>query len=257
MKTVLIKCGGSVIDQLTPAFFNSLKALENAGYHFLFVHGGGPDINDLLELYQVPHEFVNGLRKTTAQAMKIVEMVLAGKTNRTLAAKLSSHGFKAFGVNGSDGGFLQADYLDQERLGFVGEIIKVDTKFISMLLNEKYMPVITPIAIAENGVKLNINADFAAAAIAHALHVDHCIFVTDVQGIIINGDLVSRISKDEIETYIHAGKITGGMIPKVRSAMEGIEKGLESVRIVSGKEIFFSQSQWIGTEIIAKEGIFQ
>ncbi|WP_313800638.1 acetylglutamate kinase [Cytobacillus sp.] len=257
MKTVLIKCGGSIIDELSPAFFNSLKELENAGYHLLFVHGGGPDINELLNLFQIPHEFNNGLRKTSAKAMEIVEMVLAGKTNRTLAAKLTSHGFNAFGVNGSDGGFLQADFIDQDRLGFVGDIINVKTDVISMLLNEKYTPVITPIASTASGVKLNINADFAAAAIANKLHVEHCIFVTDVQGIIINGKLVPQLSKEEIESYIHTGLITGGMIPKVRSAVDVIEKGLKSVRIVSGKEVFFNQSQWIGTEIIAKEGILR
>ncbi|WP_102271841.1 acetylglutamate kinase [Cytobacillus massiliigabonensis] len=257
MKTVLLKCGGSVIDELSPAFFNSLKELEKEGYHFLFVHGGGPDINAQLDLYQVPHEFEHGLRKTTAKVMEIVELVLAGKTNRTLAAKLASQGFHAFGVNGSDGGFLQADFIDQERLGFVGDIVKVKTEVISMLLEEKYTPVITPIAATVNGIKLNINADFAAAAIALALHVDHCIFVTDVQGILMNGELVPQISKEEIETYIQTNIITGGMIPKVRSAVNAIEKGLKSVRIVSGKEVFFSQSQWIGTEIIAKEGILR
>ncbi|TCJ04438.1 acetylglutamate kinase [Cytobacillus praedii] len=257
MKTVLIKCGGSVIDELSPSFFTSLKELEKEGYHLLFVHGGGPDINALLELYQVPREFENGLRKTTAETMEIVEMVLAGKTNRTLAAKLTSHGFNAFGVNGSDGGFLQANIIDQEKLGFVGDIIKVKTDVISMLLNGRYTPVITPIATTASGVKLNINADFAAAAIANNLQVDHCIFVTDVQGIIINGELVPQLSKQEIESYIHTGLITGGMIPKVRSAVDVIEKGLQSVRIVSGKEVFFSQSKWVGTEIIAKEGILR
>ncbi|KQL18652.1 acetylglutamate kinase [Cytobacillus solani] len=257
MKTILIKCGGSVIDDLSTAFFNSLKDLESEGYHLLFVHGGGPDINDLLELYQVPQEYINGLRKTSAETMEIVEMVLAGKTNRTLTAKLSSHGFNAFGINGSDGGFLQADFIDQERLGFVGDIVKVKTEIISMLLNEKYTPVITPIATASNGEKLNINADFAAAAIANNLQVDHCIFVTDVQGIIINGELVSQLSKEEIESYIHADQITGGMIPKVRSAVNVIEKGLQNVRIVSGKETFFNQGHWIGTEIFAKEGILR
>lgn len=246
-----------MIEQLSPAFFSSLKELDKEGYQLLFVHGGGPDINSLLDLYQIRSEFENGLRKTTAETMEIVEMVLAGKTNRTLTAKLTEHGFQAFGVNGSDGGFLEADFIDQEKLGFVGEILNVNINIISMLLNERYTPVITPIAVTANGIKLNINADFAAAAIANKLQVDHCIFVTDVQGIIIDGELVSQISKEEIEMNIQADLITGGMIPKVRSAVDAIEKGLKSVRIVSGKDVFFNKSQWIGTEIIAKEGILR
>lgn len=252
MKTIVIKCGGSVMDELTPAFFESLVELENQGYSLLFVHGGGPDINRMLDLFQVPHEFVGGLRKTTAQAMEVVEMVLSGQTNRKLVAKLESFGLKSFGLNGSDGGFLQADFIDEEKLGFVGDVKKVNKDVMTMLLQERYTPVITPIAVTETGVKLNINADFAAAAVANALEAEFCIFVTDVDGILIDGDLIRQTDISQIEKYIEEEKITGGMIPKVRSAAASIEKGIKSVMIVSGKKKFFDGIHWIGTEINAE-----
>lgn len=257
MKTIVIKCGGSVMDELTPDFFESLIDLEKQGYQLIFVHGGGPDINKMLDLFQVPHEFVQGLRKTTSQALEIVEMVLSGQTNRKLVAKLQSYGLKAFGLNGSDGGVLQGEFIDQEQLGFVGDVTKVNKEVITMLLQDKYIPVITPIAVAEDGSKLNINADFAAAAVANALEVEHCIFVTDVDGIMIDGNIVLQTNTEEIDRYISEGQITGGMIPKVKSAVASIEKGIKSVMIVSGKKKFFDGVQWIGTEINAKERVLK
>lgn len=257
MKTVLIKCGGSVLDELTSSFFSSLKDLEKQGYRLLFVHGGGPDINKMLDLYNIEHEFVNGLRKTTAEAMEIVEMVLSGKTNRKLAAMLNANGFKAFGLNGSDAKVLQAEFIDEEKLGFVGDIKKVNIEAISMLLNDNYTPVITPIASGENGMRLNVNADYAAVAIAKALNADHFLFVTDVDGIVIDGQVVQQIDTDEIDKYIIDKQITGGMIPKVKSAIGAIESGLQSVRIVSGKNPFFEGDQWNGTVIKAGEKVYK
>jgi len=257
MNTVLIKCGGSVIDELSPAFFRGLKELKQEGYQILIVHGGGPDINHALDLYKIPHEFKNGLRKTTKKAMEIVEMVLSGLTNRKLVTLLESSGFKAFGFNGSDGQFLQADFIDQENLGYVGEITKVNSEIISMLLNEDFIPVITPIAVTKNGIKLNINADFAAAAVANAMNVEHCLFVTDVEGIMIDGKLALQLDSDEVEKFIKEGEITGGMIPKVTSAVAAIQKGLHSVKIISGKSQFYSENNWGGTEIKAKLGVLR
>ncbi|KAB2337192.1 acetylglutamate kinase [Cytobacillus depressus] len=257
MKTIVIKCGGSVMDKLTPSFFASVKELEKQGYQFVFVHGGGPDINKMLDLFHVPHEFEQGLRKTTAQAMEIVEMVLSGQTNRKLVALMHKNGLKAIGLNGSDGEVLQGEFLDQEKLGFVGEIADVNVAVINMLLQEHNIPAITPIAITKDGTKLNINADFAAAAVANALNADHCIFVTDVDGIMIDGKLLPQTDAMEIEKYIEDGKITGGMIPKVKSAVATIEKGLQSVMIVSGLKSFLKGKEWIGTEITAKERILK
>lgn len=126
-----------------------------------------------------------------------------------------------------------------------------------MLFNENYLPVMTPIGITKDSTKLNINADYAAAAVASALEVDHCLFVTDVEGIMINGVMTSLLDETEVKKYIEEGEITGGMIPKVNSALSALEKGLDSVMIVSGKSQFFDGSNWNGTKIMRKEWILQ
>jgi acetylglutamate kinase len=253
MKKIVIKCGGSVLDQLTPDFFNSLKALQASEYQLIFVHGGGPDINKMLSMYQVEPEFHNGLRKTTKETLEVVELVLSGQTNRKLVGKLTENGLQAIGLNGSDGGCLQGKLIDEASLGFVGEITIVNEKLISILMEEGFIPVITPIAVNEEGQKLNINADYAAAAVAGAVGAQNCIFVTDVPGIMVNGEVVPQMAKAEVEAYIEDGTIYGGMIPKVTSALSALDKGLASVMIVSGKTSFFNGTEWKGTNIIRKE----
>ncbi|WP_342041773.1 acetylglutamate kinase [Bacillus sp. OTU2372] len=255
MKYIVIKCGGSVLDELTTSFFTSLSELEKRGFKIVFVHGGGPDINDMLDLFRVKPQFVNGLRKTDEQTLKIAEMVLSGQTNRKLVAMLQQYQFSAIGINGSDGGCLQANYINRKQLGFVGKISKVNTEFLELVVNRNYIPVITPIGITENGEKLNINADYAAAEVAKALHAEQCLFVTNVDGVFIEGSLASSLSKKEVSTFIVNGEITGGMIPKVQSALNAVEEGVESVIIVSGKKTFFENGKWHGTRIYQKEPI--
>lgn len=253
MKKIVIKCGGSILDELTSEFFSSLKHLQEHGYQLIFVHGGGPDINKMLSMYQVQPEFYNGLRKTTEKTLEVVELVLSGQTNRKLVQKLTKNGFQAIGLNGSDGGCLQADFIDQESLGFVGEIKEVNDQLITLLLQEGLIPVITPIAVGKSGQKLNINADYAAAAVANAVGAEQCIFVTDVAGIIVDGTVADQVEKKEVEKYIENGTIYGGMIPKVTSCLSALDKGLSSVMIVSGKATFFNGEEWNGTKIIGKE----
>jgi acetylglutamate kinase len=255
VKYIVIKCGGSVLDELTTSFFTSLSELEKSGFKIVFVHGGGPDINDMLDLFRVKPQFVNGLRKTDEQTLKIAEMVLSGQTNRKLVAMLQQYQFSAIGINGSDGGCLQANYINRKQLGFVGKISNVNTEFLELVVNRNYIPVITPIGITENGEKLNINADYAAAEVAKALHAEQCLFVTNVDGVFIEGSLASSLSKKEVSTFIANGEITGGMIPKVQSALNAVEEGVESVIIVSGKKTFFENGKWHGTRIYQKEPI--
>lgn len=257
MKKILIKCGGSVLDQLSGEFFESIEELINKEYQIVFVHGGGPDINEMLEAMNVTPIFVNGLRKTDEKTLRVVEMVLSGKTNRKLVEKLSKNKLHAIGVNGSDAGLFQAQYVNKEELGYVGEIQSVDKTIIQMLLGKGMIPVITPIAVAEDGEKLNVNADYAAAAIANALEVEHCLFVTDVDGIKIDGKLQPKLTIEEIHHHIKSGEIYGGMIPKVQSALSALKKGVESVMIVSGKNKFFFDHNWQGTKIIGKEMVIQ
>lgn len=256
VKKILIKCGGSTLDELTDEFFLSLLNLKRNGYGIVIVHGGGPDINKMLKALNIVPEYVNGLRKTNKETLKVVEMVLAGQTNRKLVEKLSKYGLSALGLNGSDSGLLTGDYVDKNRLGYVGSITKVNSKLIETVLESGFIPVITPIASTENGEKLNVNADYAAAAVGNALNAEHCIFVTDVDGIMIDGKVKRTLSLNEIEQFIHKGDIYGGMIPKVQSAISAIEKGIQSVRIVSGKKSFFNKNKWFGTQIIRKEKVF-
>ncbi|MGG3467439.1 acetylglutamate kinase [Neobacillus pocheonensis] len=255
MKYIVIKCGGSVLDELTPSFFTSLSELKNLGYNLVFVHGGGPDINGMLELFNVKPQFENGLRKTDERTLKIAEMVLSGYTNRKLVEMLQHHNLSAVGINGSDGYCLQADYINLEELGFVGEIRKVNPQILYLAINGNYIPVITPIGITEDGKKLNINADYAAAEVAKALHAEQCLFVTDVNGVMIKGSITSSLSKQEVDTYISNGEIHGGMIPKVQSALNAVETGVNSVMIVSGKKPFYENGKWNGTRIYHKEAI--
>ncbi|MGG1679775.1 acetylglutamate kinase [Neobacillus sp. NRS-1170] len=255
MRYIVIKCGGSVLDELTSSFFTSLSELQNLGFKLVFVHGGGPDINEMLELFKVEPQFLNGLRKTDEQTLKIAEIVLSGHTNRKLVEMLQQYNFNAIGIHGSDGYCLQADYINREELGYVGEIIKVNIQIFHLAMNGSYIPVVTPIGITEDGQKLNINADYAAAEVAKALHAEQCLFVTNVDGVFIEGSLASSLSKEEVNTYITKGEICGGMIPKVQSALNAVETGIESVMIVSGKKAFFENGKWNGTRIFQKEPI--
>ncbi|MFT8319824.1 MAG: acetylglutamate kinase [Bacillus sp. (in: firmicutes)] len=257
MKTILIKCGGSVIDQLSEDFFTSLKELKKSGYQLVFVHGGGPDINEMLEVMGVEPEFHNGLRKTTAETLNIVEMVLSGKTNRKLVQLLSKHGLAAVGMNGTDDQLIQASIINEENLGLVGNVKQVNSDLIHMLLEKDYIPVITPLGSTEDNKKLNINADYAAAAVAKSLNVEHCMFATDVEGIIIDGKVASLLEENEVTHYIEEGQITGGMIPKVTSALAALDSGLKSVMIVSGKKAFYQDETLKGTQIVKKQEVIK
>jgi acetylglutamate kinase len=257
LKIIVLKCGGSVLEELNDDFFNSLRELKENGNYPVIVHGGGPAINSMLDLYEIPANFKDGLRVTCEKTMGIVEMVLSGQTNRQLCGMLLKHGFNALGINGSDGLCLQADYIDKSKLGYVGTINKVNTDLIMMTIENGYIPVITPIAAAKDGFKLNINGDYAAASIAKALNAERCAFVTNVDGILINGEIVSEMTDREINTHISNGNIYGGMIPKVKSALTATAAGVEIVMIISGKKQFYKNNCWQGTAIAAKERVLK
>ena len=184
MSVLVIKCGGSIIDELSESFFESVKQLQSEGYQIVFVHGGGPDINSMLDKFGIQPVFENGLRKTTDEVLEIVELMLAGKSNRSLVHKLEQHGIKAVGLNGSDAGMLTGDFIDQHALGAVGEITQVNSELLEMILEKGLCPVLTPIASTTDGHTLNVNADMAAGAVAKALKAEKCLFVTDVKGVL-------------------------------------------------------------------------
>lgn len=255
MKTIVIKCGGSVLDELSPAFFDALHSLKNDGYMPVIVHGGGNAINAMLDLYNIDAKFHNGLRVTCEKTMEIVEMVLSGKTNRQLVKLMADSGLNAIGLNGSDGGCLVATYINKEQLGFVGTVTMVNKDLINKLLDSDLIPVITPIGTSEDGDRLNINADYAAAAVARALGAERCLFVTNVEGILVEGELIEETSASEIQEYIADGHIYGGMIPKVESAISVLNTGINQVMIVSGKNAFYQNGEWAGTAITNKERV--
>ena len=255
MKLIVVKCGGSIIDQLSDHFFNSLSELKSLGYSFVFVHGGGPDINEMMKKFEIPVQFEKGLRKTSTKTLEVAELVLAGKTNRELVHKLQSKGFQAVGINGSDGPILEADYINKEQLGEVGVITKVNSHLLMNLLSSGFYPVLTPISMSRAGQKLNVNADSAAGAVAAALKAEKCIFITDVSGIKNGEQMIHHITEAEINELIDQGKIYGGMIPKVQAALAAKEQGASTILITSGVSGFFTENKWSGTFLGTNERV--
>lgn len=241
MKRIVIKCGGSALDELPDSFFQELVELTKAKQWLpVIVHGGGPLISSLSKRLDLEAVFVEGLRVTTAEHLQVVEMALSGSINKQLVRKLTTSGGKAWGVSGVDGGLLKAKQLSA-KLGYVGEISAVHVHVLELLLEHGYIPVVSPIAVDEAGQHYNVNADMAASAIATALKTD-LIFVSDIDG--IYGDeldeqgqrkVLQRVTQGEVQQMIEEKLITGGMIPKVRSALQALENGVENTVILNGK----------------------
>ena len=255
MKILLIKLGGSIVHELEASFFTSLRALQDEGFHLAIVHGGGPDIDEMLDTLQIEPDFQNGLRKTTKDVLSVVELVLSGKTNRTIVSMLKKHGLEAIGLHGSDAGILEGNYIDQSTLGEVGEITEVNSALLMHIMSLGLIPVLTPLAMSKDGQTLNVNADMAAGAVAKAMKAESCVFVTDVKGVLENGSLLEQLSAQEVEDLIQMEIICGGMLPKVNTALKTLETGIEHVRIVSGKENFFENGNWIGTTFVKKVSV--
>ncbi|WP_078548142.1 acetylglutamate kinase [Litchfieldia alkalitelluris] len=251
--TIVVKCGGSILAELTDSFFQSIKELQKQGNKVVIVHGGGPEIESMLTSLAIESEFVNGLRKTTPEVMEVVEMVLSGNVNKKLVSTLTNHGMKAVGLSGVDGDLLKATSIDEQTLGLVGKVQQIDIKLIDMLLQVDYIPVISPIAVNVSGGKLNINADTAAASIAEALHAKHLLFVTNVPGILKDGSLIEEVSTEGVKNLIADGTIFGGMIPKVDAALSALSAGLNEVMIVSGKESLVSLNGNLAGTKLTKE----
>ncbi|MFN2747095.1 MULTISPECIES: acetylglutamate kinase [unclassified Bacillus (in: firmicutes)] len=252
-KTIVFKCGGSVIRELSDEFFENLKKLAEEGWHIAVVHGGGPDITRMLDKLNIDTEFVNGQRKTSKKVLDVAEMVLSGSINKYFVSELAKHGLPAVGVSGKDGGLLVAEYLNEKEYGKVGRITKVNGQMAEALMEKGFIPVIAPLSMTAACETLNVNADLAASAIAGALRADKLMFVTDVKGIMKNENMLSALTPEEIEKLIAAGVISGGMIPKVNSAVAALSEQMEEVMIVSGKGSFLKEDAFIGTKIIKQK----
>ncbi len=264
--TVVIKYGGSAMldPEINKTIVQDIVLLKLVGLKPVIVHGGGPEINSMLKRLDIQSEFINGLRVTTKETMEVVEMVLAGKVNKQIVEMISGQGGCPVGLTGKDGKILRAKKLNKDGvdLGFVGEIEKVNTRLIKSLIDNDFIPIIAPIGSDDEGNTYNINADYAAVAIAGALNAQKLVFLTDVEGVLKDKDdpesLISFLSDIEAKKHIESGIIAGGMIPKVECCMEAIEEGVSMVHILDGRkkhalilEIYTPNG--IGTMIYKKE----
>lgn len=235
----VMKCGGSTLAALPDRFFAELRELQASGVAPVIVHGGGPAISETLDKLGIETEFVQGLRKTNDQVLDVVEMVLAGRINKEIVRKMETNGAKAIGLSGVDGMLIQAKPVaNHQEIGFVGEVTSVNATIVKGIMSMGYIPVIAPIGIDQTGQRYNINADTAAGAVASQLGVSRMIVVTDVPGILktVDGEKVTlpEVTVADIEAMIASGEIYGGMIPKVRAAMQCIHGDVQEVVIVSG-----------------------
>lgn len=235
-KVIVFKCGGSALDELSDNFFENIQFLQAAGMQPVIVHGGGPAIQQMLTKLHIESEFVDGLRKTTEEMMDVVEMVLVGNVNPALTRRVNEFGLHAVGLSGSDVQLLEASPINEEKYGLVGEVTNVNTDRLKQLLDTGIVPIISPIAIGKDGKRYNVNADTAAGAIASNLHAEQLVFVTDVPGILREGELLESVKTSEVEKLIADGTIYGGMIPKINAALDGILGNVDEVMIVNGKE---------------------
>lgn len=239
-KIVVIKYGGNAMinEQLKQQVMEDIVLLWLIGVKVVLVHGGGPEINELMDRLGKKPQFVDGLRVTDKETVDIVQMVLAGKVNKTLVNLLEMKGGKAMGISGMDGRLIEADIKD-ERLGFVGEIKKVHISPIEDLLEKGYIPVVSTIGCDRDGNAYNINGDTAAAFLAGALGAQRLIMMTDIDGILRDKDdpstIIPHVTLLDIEQLKLQGIISGGMIPKVDCCVEAIHKGVKNVVIMDGR----------------------
>ncbi|MGI6403624.1 MAG: acetylglutamate kinase [Oscillospiraceae bacterium] len=241
-KVIVIKYGGNAMqsDELKQAVMEDIVLLSLIGIKVVLVHGGGPEITGTLKRMGIESRFVGGLRYTDAETAKVVQMVLAGKTNKDLVSLLERRGGRAIGLCGIDGGMIKVQkHKGSEDLGFVGDITSVNTTIITDQLAKGYIPVIATVGTDEEGNVYNINADTAAAAIAGALKAENLILMTDVRGLLTDKDdentLIPVVNISQVPALIKEGIISGGMIPKIESCVEAVRREVSKAIIIDGR----------------------
>ena len=258
-KTFVIKYGGSAMTEelLKETFAKDVTILRKIGINIVIVHGGGKEITGTAAKLGIETRFVDGQRYTDDGMMKVVMMVLAGKLNKEIVGLINTNGGNAVGLCGADNTLLRAQKssLNGVDLGLVGTVTSVNSTFLNLLLNNGMMPVIAPVGLGEKGELYNINADLAAGSIAIALKAEKLVYLSDIEGIVVNNKRVSTLTKSTSGALIGEGHIFGGMIPKVRSAFETLDAGVNKVHIIDGRvkhslllEIFTDEG--IGTQMI-------
>ena len=267
-QTVVIKYGGNAMTEeaLKQSFARDVVLMKLVGINPVIVHGGGPQIGNLLERLGIESKFVNGMRVTDAATMDVVQMVLGGLVNQEIVSLLNTNGGRAVGITGKDGSLIQARKLAMEPalnapeiidIGHVGEITRVNTEVLTALTSSEFIPVIAPIGVGEDGQSFNINADIVAGKVAESLRAGKLLLLTNTPGILdASGETISRVSQAEVEELIATNVITEGMLPKVQCALDAVAQGVNSVQIVDGRvphalllEIFTATG--VGTQIFA------
>jgi acetylglutamate kinase len=269
-QTMVVKYGGhAMVDQaLKRSFAQGIVLMKYIGLNPVVVHGGGPQIKEVLDRMQIASHFVQGMRVTDTQTMDVVEMVLGGKVNKEIVALINQNGGKAIGLTGKDGQLIIAQKMKVFKsrgpedppelidIGMVGEVVEINSEILRTLENHDFIPVIAPVGIGRRGKTYNINADLVAGSVAASLKAQKLILLTDVEGVKDkNGKLIPTITLRQIPKMIEDGTIQGGMIPKVRCCREALLNGVEKAHIIDGRvehavilELFTDRG--VGTEII-------
>ena len=249
-KVIVVKFGGNAMGkkEYITSFANDIVLLQQVGMLPVVVHGGGPQIGEMLSKLKIKTEFINGLRVTDSATIDVVEMVLSGVTNKSIVTAISNSGAKSVGISGKDGNLITAKRLTKidensdsnlEKvidLGYVGEPEKIDPQVIKALINEKMIPVIAPVGMGKDGLTYNINADTAAGAISAAMKASRMIMLTDVTGVLDkNGNLIPELTIDEALELIAKKVVVGGMIPKVKTCIDAVQGGAEASVIMDGR----------------------
>ncbi|MCL5056771.1 MAG: acetylglutamate kinase [Actinobacteria bacterium] len=271
-KTVVIKYGGHAMinDDLKKAVLTDVVLMKYVGMRPVIVHGGGPEITGMLKRLNIESNFVGGLRVTGRDTMEVVEMVLVGKINKDIVARINGYGGRAIGISGKDDGLLKAvkkpgrvkrpdGTSEAVDIGFVGEIDRVSPDIVSTLIREGYIPVVAPVAVGDQGESYNVNADTAASALAVALKADKLIILTDVEGILEDrndaASLISTVTREEVPVLVERGVLDGGMIPKVECCVRALDGGVQTTHILDGRvkhsillEVFTDRG--IGTMVV-------
>lgn len=261
---IVIKYGGAAMieEALKTSFAQDIVLLQSLGMQPVVVHGGGPEVSKVIQSLGQEVTFVDGLRVTTAENLKVAEMVLSGNLNKEIIAHLQTFGGKAVGLSGKDGNLIQADkkkHASGIDLGYVGTIRQINPELLHLLMREQFIPVVSPIGMGSSGETYNINADTVAAAIAVALEARKVIFMTDVNGVLSDGkELISYLDTATAENLIANKVISGGMVPKIQAALDCVKANVRSAHIINGTdphsviaELFTDQG--IGTQIVRPE----
>ncbi|WP_047153524.1 acetylglutamate kinase [Aneurinibacillus tyrosinisolvens] len=256
---LVIKCGGSMLSELPDSFYEDIVEIKSSGTDPVIVHGGGPAISNIVAKMGLQSQFIDGLRVTDEETLQVAQMVLIGQINKEIVCRIQQAGGRAAGISGIDGPTVEV-IQGPEYLGFVGEVRNVDPLLIRTLSAAGYIPVLAPLGVDSTGQVYNVNADTTAGAVAGVLGVKQLIMVTDVPGVMQETDGVKRVLPElgpgQIENLIEEGVIYGGMIPKVKAALDALGQEVEEVLIINGYEPGIlrqvAAGEPVGTKIVAE-----